>query len=126
MRYTDMLTDSEKRAVILAVSRFGADDARIRQAVDAVLLAHAQGRCADLVDTLVGQRLLTPAQANEVRAALDTTHFDVDGPVDLPRGKKPSGPVKRAPAANPPARSDADEDPSMLRVLGEYRILRRL
>jgi serine/threonine-protein kinase len=123
-----MLTESEKRAVSLAVSRYGADRARIEQVVDAVLQTQAQGRSADLLEALVGERLLTPAQAAEVRAALDSTQFDLAVPAGAARAS-PSQ-VERLPdvADKPPKANGEDTDGAAfeLRSLGEYRILRRL
>src|SRR5260370_30348186 len=121
-----MLTESEKRAVTLAVSRYGADRARIDHVVDAVLQAQAQGRPADLLDSLVGQCLLTPAQAAEVRAALDVTQVDVAAAADPARSKP--RPTDRLPAVAAPAPQADGEDGKgavELRSLGEYRILRR-
>jgi serine/threonine protein kinase len=58
-------------------------------------------------------KLLTAAQAQELRAGLDTTHVD----------------DKRRPSANgtlPPIPAAPDSGQSDLRLLGDYRILRRL
>jgi serine/threonine-protein kinase len=120
-----MLTEAEKRAVTLAVSRYGADRSQIDQVVDAVLLAQAQGRSADLLDTLVGRHLLTPAQAAEVRAALDATQVDLAAAADSARAQP--RPADRPPAV-PPPKVDGDNGAGAfeLRTLGEYRILRRL
>jgi len=121
-----MLTESEKRAVTVAVSRYGADQTQVQQAVAAVLRAHDQGRTADLLDTLVVKRQLTRAQAEEVRAALDSTHFDLATASDAGRGKPPAqGPTDRA-ASNPNRPPTPPDIEVELRNLGEYRILRRL
>jgi len=121
-----MLTESEKRAVTVAVSRYGADQTQVQQAVAAVLQAHAQGQNADLLDTLVVRRQLTRAQAEEMRAALDSTHMDLATASDP--GRKPrteSTPPARTPATGnrTPTAGDTQVE---LRNLGEYRILRRL
>ncbi len=120
-----MLTESEKRAVTVAVSRYGANQAQVQQAVTAVLEAHAQGRSADLLEVLVVRRQLTQAQADEVRAALDSTHFDLATPVAPTVSKRAETRLPARTTANGralmPGESEAD-----LRVLGEYRLLRRL
>jgi serine/threonine-protein kinase len=121
-----MLTESEKRAATLAVSRYGADRSRVQQAVEAVLQGAAQGRPADLLDTLVVQRLLTRAQADEVRAALDTTQVGLPVPRtsgELPPANPGPPPANGQAKANP---RNGDESGLGLRVLGEYRILRQL
>jgi serine/threonine-protein kinase len=118
-----MLTESEKRAATLAVSRYGADHARVQQAVEAVL--QAQGRPPNLLDLFVVQHLLTRAQADEVRAALESTHIDV-ATAATPANGEPrlkdagSAVTKRMPK---PENGDTEVE---LRALGDYRILRRL
>lgn len=104
-----MLTDTEKRAAKLAVSQYGVDRAKIDQAIQSVAEAQAHGERADFFQFLAVGRILTSSQIDELRQALDATQLDVN---------KPSVPRK----------SVADGDPSAteLRVLGDYRILRRL
>jgi serine/threonine-protein kinase len=122
-----MPTESDKRAAALAVSRYGADRARVKQAFRAVLQAQSQGRTADLLATLVDHKLLTTAQAHELRRALDTTHLETTLPAAVAPPK--AGPV--AVRANGVATADPVTTlpaPSVheLRTLGEFRILRRL
>jgi serine/threonine-protein kinase len=108
-----MLPESEKRASELAVSRFGAEVVRVQRIYQQILQAQARGQTADLLDTLVQRKLLTAAQAQELRAGLDTTHVD----------------DKHRPSANgtvPPIPAGTESGQSDLRLLGEYRILRRL
>src|SRR6516162_2349291 len=93
-RIPGMLTESEKRAALLAVSRFGADRAKVRLAVQAALQAMAQGKPADLLEILVRENLLTPNQAAELRFSLDKTMVDpaspkVDGEEVKPNGAAP-------------------------------------
>jgi serine/threonine-protein kinase len=113
-----MLTESEKRAAKLAVSRYGVDRDLVKQASQVVLQAHAQGKPADLLETLVAQQLLTSAQANELRQSLDSTHFDPDqnaehdGHVSAPAPEDLSLPFL-----------GVDQE---LRSLGDFRLLRRL
>ncbi len=104
-----MLSETEKRAATIAVSRYGADRRKVQQAVRAVLKAHADGEGTDLFDVLVGQRLITIAQAQELRVALDSTKLDLHSPA---RNKKSDG-----------AATDTVEDVSKI---GNYRLLRRL
>jgi eukaryotic-like serine/threonine-protein kinase len=109
-----MLPESEHRAAQLAVSRFGAEATRVRQIYDQVVETRATGRTADLLDNLVQQKLLTKAQAQELRAALDVTQIDTS--------RKP-GANGTSPAAPKPS---AEFNVSDNRHIGDYRILRRL
>jgi serine/threonine protein kinase len=106
-----MLPESEKRAAQLAVSRYGAEGARVQRIHQQVLQAQARGQKVDLLDLLVQQKLLTPAQAQELRAGLDTTQADAN---------QPRPPTNGTPA---PAAALANGE---IRRLGNYRILRRL
>lgn len=103
-----MLPDSEKRAVQLAVSRYGAETSRVQQVFYQVRQTQARGQAADLLDALVLARLLTSVQAQELRSGLDTTQID----------------ASRLPAAN--GMSHAPRADGELRQLGGFRILRRL
>src|SRR5262245_66332527 len=84
-----MLTQAEKRAAQMAVNRFGADRVRVQQICRAVLTAQAQGKTVDLLDTLVGQKLLTPSEARELRLALGDTHIDPIEPIVNTGGSAP-------------------------------------
>jgi serine/threonine-protein kinase len=108
-----MLTESEKRAAKLAVSRYGVDRNLLKQAYQEVLQAHAEGKPADLLETLVVQKLLTRAQADELRQSLDSTHFDPEQNAE----KDDSTPTAL------PLFLDGEQE---LRSLGDFRILRRL
>jgi serine/threonine-protein kinase len=117
-----MPTESEKRAAALAVSRYGADRARVQQVLQAVLQAQANGQAADLLDTLVTHHLLTQAQADEMRLTLEATHL---APAPPP-GPRPDQ-AKTAGKANDAADAWLPTGPGFeLRALGEFRILRRL
>jgi serine/threonine-protein kinase len=134
-----MVTPSEKRAAKLAVSRYGADRSRVKQALQAVLQAQARGQATDFLDTLVAENLLTATQASALREALDTTQLDPAGAPGRPgRPGRPAGAlpepfedsIDRIPEISThPAESAngaaAGSGPD-LRVLGEYRLLRRL
>jgi serine/threonine-protein kinase len=65
-----MHPESSKRAAALAVSRHGADRARVKRLLQAALLAQSQGQAVDILDLLVFQNLLTQPQADDVRTAL--------------------------------------------------------
>ncbi len=128
-----MLTESEKRAAALAVSRYGVDHHRLKEVARAVDQAQAEGQPADLLSVLVSQKLLSSAQANELRQAMEKTHIDpnagkpsasavagVSDPghsLSSPR-KEPAGDGNGAVTLPPPLQE--------LRQLGEFRILRRL
>jgi serine/threonine-protein kinase len=130
-----MVSDSEKHVASLAVSRYGADGARVKAALMSVLKANAKGQSTDFLDTLVAERLLTPAQADELRVALDKTQFDL---VVQPRREAgentapetdPDGTPTQMPALPPEAELAAGGPVvtgAELRNLGEFRILRRL
>ena len=111
-----MLPESEHRAAQLAVSRFGAAAARVRQVYDQVVETRATGQTADLLELLVQQKLLTTGQAQELRAGLDVTHIDTTA-------RKPPGANGTAPQV---ARPTSELNVFDLRQIGNYRILRRL
>ncbi|MCI0460613.1 MAG: serine/threonine protein kinase, partial [Gemmataceae bacterium] len=124
-----MPTESDKHAASLAVSRFGADRARVKQAFQSVVQAQAQGRPADLLETLVDKQLLTSDQARELRLALEVTRLDAGapgtgGPTNPQQFATPAGGGATMPREHgDPGRPGSGYDP---RSLGEFRILRRL
>jgi serine/threonine-protein kinase len=107
-----MLTEAEKRAAKLAVSRYGADRERVQRVFHAVSRALARGERANLLEGLVVEQLLTASQAEELRLALDATHPDINRPHQAPA------------AANGTPR--ADGLPAHVRSLAGFRILRKL
>jgi hypothetical protein len=111
-----MLPQSEHRAAELAVSRFGAEAARVQQLYHQVVASRALGKTADLLELLVQQKVLTTGQAQELRAGLDATHIDTS--------------ERKTPSANgsapPVSRPTSDLNVLDLRQIGSYRILRRL
>ena len=118
-----MLTESEKRAASLAVSRFGADRAKVRLAVQAALHAMAQGKPADLLEILVREKLLTPTQAGELRFSLDKTMVDTASPKVDGEEAKTNG---AAPVSDGNGKTASTTESTEIRVLGEYRLLRPL
>jgi serine/threonine-protein kinase len=127
-----MLNDTEKRAARLAVTRYGADRARVEQAVQAVLRARAIGHAADLLDALARQGLISTDQAGELRLSLGSTQFDPNSPGGEPparrRDRKDSdAPTEITVTVKPAANGNGvTADSGELRYLGDYRLLRRL
>jgi eukaryotic-like serine/threonine-protein kinase len=116
-----MLSESEKRAAALAVSRYGADRDQVQRTVQTVLEARARGQGLDLLDSFREQKLLTDSQTEEIRS-LELTLIDPNGEA---RNGAAKGAVKGS-AVNKRPPSSADEAAEDLRALGDYRILRRL
>jgi len=124
-----MLTESEKRAAALAVSRYGADRARVKEAARAALQAQADGLTVDFLNTLVSRDLLSPSQANELRRALDVTQIDPNGPRRAPGGANGTSSASSREFGTindgDVLQSDLDPEPDPRRV-GNYQILRKL
>ena len=110
-----MLADSEKRAVDLAVSRYGVSLERLEQVIAS--LAQVQGRNHDVLDALLNHRLITQDQAQEMRLVLGKTLLDPNSPKNNGQGKA-SRDIFSAPAVPP----DADDNTELSR-LGEFKIL---
>ncbi len=68
-----MLSESEQRAAVLAVSRYGADSCRVSRIVQAMLDQRSDGNGADLLELFQREKLLTPSQARELRFGLEKT-----------------------------------------------------
>jgi serine/threonine-protein kinase len=102
-----MLPESTQRAAALAVSRYGADCARVRRILQAAAVALGQGQDVDVLDLFVFQKLLTQEQADEVRRT-------VANPAVLPLTQIPGLELRE------------DRAEPELTHLGSYRILRRL
>jgi serine/threonine-protein kinase len=122
VRNPSLPTESESLASALAVSRYGVNQRHVQSAEQALAEARAQGKNADLLDMLVGRRLLTPGQADELRRDLKRSNLDSTllGPAPLPQSPVP------APAKAGGARPAPKASPQRLRTLGEFRLLRRL
>jgi serine/threonine protein kinase len=110
-----MLTETERRAAAQAVSRYGASVALVEETVLAVLQLRAKGEIADLLNSLVGRKLLSPSQANELRRGLDITRIDSN---------------QRRPGKSADAKEASNHTPLFgqghPRRVGPYQILRRL
>jgi serine/threonine-protein kinase len=105
-----MLTDSEKRAIFLAVSRSAPDAIRARKAFQATLATLGKGSLRELLQALVRQKLLSAHQAHELGESFGSAHLANV----LPR-----------PASDNNEAAVADIEPPP-RQLGGYRILRKL
>jgi hypothetical protein len=121
-----MLTESEKRAAAMAVSRFGADRARVQQAVTAALRAQANGGSSSLFDILVSDNVLTHGQAQELRFSLDATHIDPAASATGVNGSAKAEPAPAAPGRNGAVKAPPVSATEEQSVLGDYRLLRRL
>jgi serine/threonine-protein kinase len=119
-----MLTEAEKRAARLAVSRYGVADEKVERVSQAVCQAQARGERRNFLESLVREKLLTPAQAEELRLSLDATHIDLNSPVGAQRAARP---VAGGPAPAPaPEGNGAESLPPGVRAIGGYRLLRML
>jgi serine/threonine-protein kinase len=121
-----MLSESEKRAALLAVSRYGADSSRVFLVVQSVLDLRSQGEKVDLLERFQGEKLLTASQARELRFGLEKTLVD-------PLVKNGVASSARLPTnallGSNHSDTEKDEDDTEVldsHVLGNYRILRRL
>src|SRR5437868_11303464 len=118
-----MLSESEQRAAVLAVSRYGADLSRIQLVVQSVLQLRSQGDGVDLLDLFQREQLLTPSQIRELRFGLEKTLVE-------PTSKNGFAPPDADGSANNHPHDPLDQKEedlgSDLRTLGDYRILRRL
>jgi serine/threonine-protein kinase len=124
-----MLTETEKRAAKLAVSRYGADHAGVERVFRAVLQAQARGESANVLEKLVLEKLLTSSQAEELRVALDVTHLDLSRPRPAARksSKVVAAPANGKGAAAAPAKDGPSPSlPPDLHTLAGYRLLRQL
>jgi eukaryotic-like serine/threonine-protein kinase len=101
-----MPASASERAAILAIARYGVDRARVRDAYEAV--RQAGGNVTDLLERLRSEQLLRPDQARQLQAEVDPS---------------PSDSVPPADQVFLPLNGAAELD---LRILGDFRILRRL
>src|SRR5262245_34532863 len=99
-----MLSESEKRAAALAVSRYGADRDQVQRTVQTVLEARARGQGLDLLDSFRDQKLLTDSQTAEIRS-LELTLIDPNGEARNGAAKG-SGINKRPPSSVDEAADD--------------------
>jgi serine/threonine protein kinase len=128
---------TEERAAALAVSRYGADMAKVRQVVQTVLQSRRDGKAADLLDSLLLEKILSAAQVQELRLDLERTQLAIPNPKSEIRNSKTDkeaiagssdlgfsdlvGQAVNGSLPIPPTSSGHH-----LRTVGEYRLLRRL
>lgn len=123
---TDVPSDATRRAAALAVSRFGADRKRVHLAVQTAIQALGQGIEGDVVDLLVVQKLLTPAQADELREELKTLPPDDPSFATPPPPISHKTPIVPATPVDPIKPSVPVKSGQFPRNLGSYRLLRRI
>jgi serine/threonine-protein kinase len=121
-----MLNESEKRAALLAVSRYGADSSRVFLVVQTVLEQRSQGDNVDLLDRFQREKLLTASQARELRFGLEKTLVDPIGKNGSARPTPQSEETLLPGDFDDQQEEDDDTELLELRNLGDYRILRRL
>jgi len=119
-----MLSETEKRAACLAVSRYGADASRVSLVVESLHELRTHGDPVDLLDIFQRENLLTAGQASEIRFGLEKTMVD---PVVI-NGSAKSGPFQSEALLPPQAveEEDNEENEEDSGVLGNFRLLRRL
>lgn len=122
-----MSNPTEERAAALAVSRFGADLARVRQVIQSVLQSRRQGKAADLLDSLLAEKILSEGQVQELRVDLERTQLanPLLGVKKSSDGMPPDEEEKQ-PSNNGTLKTHPTSSGYHLRSLGEYRLLRRL
>jgi len=133
---------TEERAAALAVSRYGADMAKVRQVVQAVLRSRRDGKCADLLESLLLEKILSATQVQELRVDLERTQLAIPNPPSengapstsdssvnvgqtAPASDKETG-GNEVQSVNGSAPIQPTSSGHHLRSLGEYRLLRRL
>jgi serine/threonine-protein kinase len=91
-----------------------------------MLQAQAEGRVTDFLATLVGQKILSPSQAAELRQALDKTSIDASEAQAQVSAESTSDSTRSMNTAANNGDTPLPGSGQELRSLGEYRILRRL
>jgi serine/threonine-protein kinase len=118
---------SETRAAALAISRYGADPRRVDLAIEEVRQARLRQEPLDLLDLLMVQQLLTPAQAEELRQECTTEAPAAETPLAggalSASAGRPGSPLLNGPGPRDPVATPSGHH---LRSLGEFRLLRRL
>src|SRR5262245_49917746 len=122
-----MAYPTEERAAALAVSRFGADSAKVQQVIQAVLQSRRQGKPADLLDYLLAEKILNVGQVQELRVDLERTQL-AGPPPGAKKSKRGMAPLDDPiqPSANGTINIPSTSSGYHLRTLGDYRLLRRL
>ncbi len=127
-----MITDTEKRAILSAVSRIAADEVRVQKECQIVIDQNPQASIKDLLEILVVRSLLTPGQAKklwQLFPSLVSLQSDKNPPKSEPQVEEgidqslPFAPTLLALKEDDPTVTDEDAAPSQL---GEYHILKKL
>src|SRR6202158_2123635 len=123
-----MPNPTEERAAALAVSRYGADTSRVRQVIQDVLQSRRQGQTADLLDSLLSEKILNEGQVQELRLDLERTQLagPLLGTKNSCDGVTPPGNEDLNKAVNGTPKIPPTSSGHHLRTIGEYRLLRRL
>lgn len=122
-----MLNECGKRAAHLAVSRYGADAAQVHKVLQDVVKAQARGESVDVLDAFVNERILSQTQVRELRVGLETTRVD---PASPKNGFNLANRLDHAtlppPSEQATVEALSEENAGVPRMIGDYRILRRL
>jgi serine/threonine-protein kinase len=133
---------TEERAAALAVSRYGADVVKVREIAQAVLQSRREGKVADLLDSLLLEKILSAAQVQELRVDLERTQLAMPNPraergtssssdsltedPPIPRSSTEQSPASEGQSVNGFPQIPPTSSGHHLRALGEFRLLRRL
>jgi serine/threonine-protein kinase len=120
-----MPNPTEERAAALAVSRYGADASRIRQLIQFVLQSRQQGKPADLLNSLVAEKILDENQAQELRADLERTQL-ANSPIVKKKPGESAVSNEKKPSVNGSLPFSVTPSGQHLRTVSDYRLLRRL
>lgn len=119
----------DKRAARLAITRFGADAARVRAVLLNALRSVRQGGTVDLVELLLQAQVITADQAAMLREELDRTQIDPNSPLRQGNGSAKAaepGLTRPAPANGPTSPATAAGDGVREPQSSPYRRLREL
>jgi serine/threonine-protein kinase len=127
---------TEERAAALAVSKYGADQMKVRQVVQAVLQSRRDGKAVDLLDSLLLEKILSAGQVEELRVDLERTQLAMANPKSgsdssvrarlMPQQLNNESQLSEAQAVNGSLEIPPTSSGHHLRAVGEYRLLRRL
>lgn len=125
MRDASAIPESDTRAAVLAVSRYGIALTQVQRALEAVQDARAQGKPAQILEHLVNERQLTAEQAAALRSEMSQPAPDVTVVAAFPFGASVTSASKTPTQEAEEARRETPA-PAPLRKIGEFRLLRRL
>jgi serine/threonine-protein kinase len=126
-----MVSESEKRAILSAVSRLIPDQRTVHDAFAAALDGEGWGELADLLNWLQKEKILTPLQVQELRSRL--AFLAAGSRKREPAGRDPRHRSAVEPPVSPTRPSlRANQDPSedteipFRSRFGEYRLLKKI